>query len=334
MLKSNSLFMIIPGVILAVFVAIPSVFLGQLYKPIGAVAYAIIIGFLIRNIFGLKPIFETGNKFAIKKLLRLAIVLLGVRLYFVDILKIGMSSILIIICCIVCAIGLTMYIAKLFKLPKKIGILIGVGTTICGNSAIIATAPIIEAEDEDVAFAVSTITLFGLIAVLLYPILGRFLSMSDTTFGTWAGTAINDTSQVVTAGYIFSEDAGNVATVVKLTRNLFIVPVIILMGFICNRNRPQGETKKEANFLQYFPLFVLGFIAMGILRSMDVFSLKGIFLIKETSSYLIVICVAAIGLGTSLKSMKKVGWVPFYVGLCASTTMAVLSYVLIRVFNI
>ena len=333
-MKRSGLTQIVPGIILAIAVAVPSLFFNSLYKPVGAVAYAIVIGFLIRNLFGLNSIFEPGNKFAVKKLLRLAIVLLGVRLYIHDVLRIGLGSLIIIICCIVCAISLTLYIAKLFKLAPRLAVLIGVGTTICGNSAIIATAPVIEAQDDEVAFAVSTITLFGLLAVLFYPILGHVLHMSDTTFGTWAGTAINDTSQVVTAGYIFSEDAGNVATVVKLTRNLFMAPVIILVGFICNRKTPQGQSKGGVNILQSFPLFVLGFLAMGVLRSLDVFSAKGIELIKDTSTYLIVVCVAAIGLGTSLSSMKKVGWRPFYVGLCASIVMASLSYVLIRAFSI
>lgn len=330
----KNIIILIPGLLLTVAVAIPSVGLHWCYKPISAVAIAMLLGLFLRNAFGLPGVFSHGVGFAVTRLLKLAIILLGVRLSFVEILEIGAGSLIIVLSCITLSILLVQYISSLIKLPPRLGTLIGVGTSICGNSAIIATAPVIKAEDDEVAFAVATITFFGVMAVLFYPVAGHLLQMTDTTFGTWAGTAINDTSQVVTAGFIYSESAGNVATVVKLTRNLFMAPVIIIMGLLYNRGQAEGSRKVGFNLKNAFPFFILGFIAMAILRTAGVFPAEVVQLLKTISDFLIVVCIAGVGLNTSFKAMKNVGLKPFYMGLVASVVMGGVSFVLIKWFGI
>lgn len=322
---------LLAGIIPSVLLAIVSLSIHGLYKPISAVAIAIIVGLVIRNTIKLPTICSEGNSFVIKRILRLAIILLGVRLSFVEVFQIGGNAFFIVVTCIVLSLTLVQLLSKAMNVSPRLGTLIGVGSSICGNSAIVATAPVIRAEDEETAFAVATITLFGVMAVLFYPIIGHLLGMTDTAFGMWAGTAINDTSQVVTAGFIFNESAGEVATVVKLTRNLLMAPVIIVMSIAYNRRQTKGMGK--ISIKKVFPLFVLGFVAMAILRTLDVFSPEVIRTIKNASSFLIVMSVAAIGLNTSFASMKKVGLKPFYVGLAASCIMGGLSFVLIRVFG-
>ncbi|NIA07861.1 MAG: putative sulfate exporter family transporter [Actinobacteria bacterium] len=326
---------ILPGALLALAVAIPSVWLHSLYSPLSAVAVAMLLGLLLRNALRLPSVCDPGIGFVVKKLLRLAIVLLGVRLSFLEVLKIGGGSLLIVVTCITVAIILVRYFSRLIKLPPRLGILIGVGTSICGNSAIVATAPVIEAEDKEVAFAIATITLFGVAAVLVYPVIGHLLNMTDTTFGTWAGTAINDTSQVVTAGFIYSPLAGKVATVVKLTRNLFIAPVIVIMGILHSRGQDKGEKSSTISLKKIFPLFVLGFVAMAILRTLGLFPDAIITLLRGISNFLIVMCIAGVGLHTSRFSvMRKIGFKPLYVGLLASLIMGGISFVLIKLVGV
>ena len=160
--------------------------------------------------------------------LRFGIILLGLRLSLQDVVATGLKALILVSICITVALILAYYAGRLFKVPPRLAALIGVGTAICGNTAIVATAPVLDANEEEVSFAVATITLFGLLAVLIYPIIGHALGLSDRFFGLWAGTAVNDTSQVVAVGAIFSEAALNVATIVKLTRNTLMAPLIVL----------------------------------------------------------------------------------------------------------
>ena len=336
--KKFNVLTLIPGTLLVLAISIPAVYVHKLYKPLSAVAIAIVVGVLIRNLFGLPEKCKRGTTFAVKRILRLGIVLLGVRLSFVEVLKIGGGALAIIVICITLAILVVRYISSRIGLPDRLGTLIGVGTSICGVSAIVATSPAIDAREEETAFAVATITLFGLLAVLLYPIIGRLVQMSDTFFGMWAGTAVNDTSQVVATGFIYSPEAGKIATVVKLTRNLFMAPVILILSYFygmrSNRDRTGDMEKKKINYKKTFPVFVLGFVGMSVLRTLGVFPVEAISVLKTTASFLIVTAIAGVGLGTDFSSMKKMGLKPFYAGLSASVFMALVSFILISLFRV
>lgn len=325
-----SILALLPGIGLAAAVAVPSVVVNEFVPPLSAVAVAMVVGLLVRNLAGLPQTCGAGTKFVTKRVLRLAIILLGIRLSFSEMVRTGLHALLIIVCCITIAILLVQWFSRLLKLPARLGTLIGVGTSICGNSAIMATAPAIDAEDEETSFAVATISLFGVMAVLVYPLIGHVLDMTNTTFGAWAGTAINDTSQVVTAGFIYSEPAGKVATVVKLTRNLFMAPVIVVMGVLYHRGQRGRGPAKKLNLAKAFPLFVLGFVLMAVVRTLDVLPAAWVGVIKTTSSYLVVLSIAAVGLNTSFRAMRKIGLRPFYVGLLASILMGGVSFALIR----
>jgi uncharacterized integral membrane protein (TIGR00698 family) len=205
-------------------------------------------------------------------------------------------------------------------------------------SAIVATAPIIEAREEETALAVATITIFGLVAVLLYPLLGRLWGLSDSFFGTWAGTAVNDTSQVVATGLIFSRQAGEIATVVKLTRNLFLAPVMMTLSWLClRRQQTEGGTRCAGGGVklsQIVPLFVLGFLGMAVLNSLGAFPPPVRHTIQTVSQFLIIAALAGVGLETNVGAMKKIGLKPFYAGLCAAVFMAALSFGLIALLGI
>lgn len=308
----NSIARVLPGLLLVLAISIPATCINKfVYKPISAVFVAIIAGVIIRNVFGLGSVFVPGNTLAVKKLLRLGIILMGIRLSFCQVVGIGLGALPIIVICIVSAIVLVHLLCRRINLPGRLATLIGVGTSICGVSAIVATSPAIGADEEETAFAVGTISMFGLLAVILYPFIGHMLNMSDTVFGTWAGTAVNDTSQVVATSGIYSQEACKIATVIKLTRNLFMAPVIILMSLLYARAKAQGDGDNvgstKIDYVKAFPLFVLGFVAMAILSTLNhpdettyrYLTKEGVAFIKDAASFLIVTAIAGVGLQTN-----------------------------------
>ena len=187
----------------------------------------------------------------------------------------GLTALILVTICITVALAAGLFCRSPFHVPPRLAALIGVGTAICGNTAIIATAPVLEANEEEMSFAVATITLFGLLAVLVYPLIGHLIGLSDRSFGLWAGTAVNDTSQVVAVGAIFSEAALNVATIVKLTRNTLMAPLIVLFGLIYPRGLHRTMSAKAAaaarlDWSKLIPGFVIGFLLMSLLRTVGV----------------------------------------------------------------
>ncbi|MCL4369827.1 MAG: YeiH family protein [Chloroflexi bacterium] len=329
-----------PGLVLVLAIATVANFSAGFLPPaINGVIVAILLGLLIKNTINVPYQFQPGIKFSLQKLLRLAIILLGIRLSFFDVLRIGAQSLAIIIACMSAALLLAYLGGRLFKLPNRLALLIGVGTAICGNSAIVATAPVLEAKDEEVSFAVATITLFGTLAVFLYPAIGLAAHMSDSFFGTWAGTAVNDTSQVVATGFAFSNAAGQVATVVKLTRNALMAPVIVLIGILWARASARsvstsGLAAKQLKLTKIFPYFVLGFVGMALLNTIEVFPKPVVAQVNNLSSFLILMALSGVGLGTNLSQMRKTGLRPFYLGLFTAAVVASLSVLLITVVGI
>jgi len=303
---------------------------------VSAVAIALILGIAIRNLIGVPDACRPGASFAVKRLLRIGIALMGAQLSLAQVLKTGAAAVLIVATCIVLAILVVRFISARMGMSDRLGTLLGVGTSICGVSAIVATAPAIEAREEETSLAVATITVFGLVAVLLYPILGRLWHLSDAFFGTWAGTAVNDTSQVVATGLIFSERAAEIATVVKLTRNLFMAPVIVVLSWVYLQRRGTGDDKgkKGVKLHQAVPLFVLGFVSMAVLNSLGAFPGDVRHAIQLISQWLILLALAGVGLETNVASMRKIGLRPFYAGLCAAAFMAVVSFGLITLAGV
>lgn len=322
--------------------------------PIEPVMLAIILGMVVSNCWALPKLLQPGFKFSVKKLLPLGIVLLGARLNFQDLIKVGFQGLLLSILETVVALVLFVALTKILKLPQKLGALLGVGTAICGGTAIVATAPVIEAEEKDVVFSVATVTLLGLIGMFALPVLGHFLALSSKQFGVWAGLAIHQTPQVVAAGFAYSADAGQTATIVKLARVCLLAPVVFLIGLVYARNKVKAtgtSERKKINYLHLFPMFVLGFLGMALLKTMGllpdltVHVAKGVLragnhdvsiggLADQISKICITISMAGVGLETKFASMKQTGLKPLAASLVAVLVVASLILLLIRTLAI
>jgi uncharacterized integral membrane protein (TIGR00698 family) len=339
----------IPGLYLVIAVAIVARFTHGLIpwppisRAISEVFIAVVLGLHVRAFIGFSKRFEAGIKFSLQRILRLGIILLGLRLSLQDVVGTGVSAILLILFCMLLALTLAYFLGSAMRVPRRLAVLIGVGTAVCGNSAIIATAPVIEARDEDVSIAVATITFFGTLAVIFYPIIGYLLGVSDPAFGMWAGTAILDTSQVVAAGAAFSARALDVATVVKLVRNTLIAPVILLIGILYARSQHRMSDGQAArsNLGKSLPWFVVGFMGMVLVRTVGVAA--GIFpqdvahpgeltaaaafltSMDNISKFAILMALSAIGLGTDMGAVRRTGVKPVALGFIVAGCVAVVS---------
>lgn len=305
-------------------------------KVLGEVIFAVLGGLLLANAVRLPAATAPGIRFAFETVLRLAIVLLGAGLSFVAALAIGAKALALIVLLMALALGTAHLLGRRLGIPAKLASLIGVGTAVCGNSAISATAPVIGARDEDVAYAIATNTLFGTLAVFAYPLIGHALGLGASEFGTWAGTAVNDTSQVVAAGFAYGDAAGQVATVVKLTRNALMGVVIVGMGFL-HGSSGAGGGGLATRLRQSVPWFVVGFLVMATLNTMGVFTWLTRALgtdvsqaIQWTARSLILLALAGVGLGTRIDAMRRTGLLPLWVGLATAVVTSVASYAWIR----
>lgn len=274
-------------------------------------------------------------KFASKKILKFAIILLGLSLNITTILNVGKMSLIVMIFTLLTCFGGGYFIGKALGLNWKLSNLISAGTGICGGSAIAAIAPTIDADDNDVAYAMSATFIFDMAMIVLFPIMGRALGMTDQAFGIWAGTAVNDTSSVVATSYAFSEGAGDFATMVKLTRTLAIIPTVIIFALVqlhLKRKEAlangQNGSELKANFsiTKIFPWFILGFLAMSIVASIFPIPTAVVSITKSASKFLMVCALAAIGLNTSFSSMKEAGIKPMIHGFIISALVVIVAF--------
>jgi uncharacterized integral membrane protein (TIGR00698 family) len=325
-----------PGLAAAAAVAAVARLSAQ-WLPFGLseILLAIWLGLVIATAGWLPTRTSAGLRFSQQRILRLGIILLGARLSLFDVATIGLGALGLVVVCMTAVFGFVLVVGRLAQLPRRLVLLIGVGTAVCGNSAIIATAPVLKAEEREVSFAVATITLFGTLAVFLYPLVGGALHLSDATFGVWSGVAVNDTSQVVAASAAYSPVARDVATVVKLVRNTLMAPLIMLIAFWWSRTaaRVEGESARQGA-LKAFPLFVLGFLAMALLRTAGIIDAPGARLIDEVAKICILIALAGVGLSTRLGLLWSVGPAPLLLGLGAGALLATLSLLAITTLAI
>lgn len=348
---------ILPGALLCLMMAAPAWFLGQQYPMIGSPVFGMLMGMIMVMIFPnllsmVIPMrnvkmkftaiqFEDGVKYTSKKILQYSIILLGFGMNLFHVLKVGSQSLFIIGFTLTAAFFMAFFMGKVLKLDGKMVALIGVGTSICGGSAIAATAPVIRAKDEDVAHAISTIFLFNIIAVFIFPPLGHILGMSDIGFGMWAGTAINDTSSVVAAGAAWSNAAGNntalaFATIVKLTRTLMIVPITLVLAiYTAKIDQKNHGVNEESRFsvIKVFPWFVIGFVVAAIINTViDIPWISDAFV--TVGKFMIVMAMSAIGLHTNIKKLISNGLKPIMLGLCCWLTVASVSLLVQAVMRI
>ncbi|MBM3450885.1 MAG: putative sulfate exporter family transporter [Armatimonadetes bacterium] len=293
----------------------------------GDASLAVAIGLAIGNALRLPDAVRPGAAWLSRSGLRLAIFLLGARLAFEHVLRGGAASLVLLLATMSIAALVVRFAGQRAGLPASLTTLVAVGTAICGNSAILATAPLIEADRREVAFAVATITLFGTIAVFVFPIVGHVLALPPAVYGVWAGAAVNDTSQVLAAGTAYGATAASVATVVKLTRNALMAPVLVGIGLFQAR-RAAGVSASDA-IRKSVPTFVLGFLAVAALNSMGALPAPLRQVMLDVSRWLIVAALFGIGLTTRFSDLRDVGTKPFLVGLVASLGLATLALLIV-----
>ncbi|MBP3039230.1 YeiH family putative sulfate export transporter [Bacillaceae bacterium Marseille-Q3522] len=320
-----------PGLGLAAVLAIPAWLFGTLFPIIGSPVLGILLGMAL-NFWTRPAVFNDGITFTGKKVLQYSIVLMGFGLNFLGIIKVGGQTLELMIFTLIAAFITAFVVGKVLKIEGRTQTLIGVGTAICGGSAIAATAPVIHANEKEVAHAISTIFLFNVIAAFLFPFLGHLLGMSDRTFGLWTGTAVNDTSSVVAAGYTFSHAAGNLAVVVKLTRTLMIVPVTLFLAFYMSRKTAK-TSKNSYHLSKIFPWFVLGFVAAAMVNTFLPIPVDIVNFLVEAGKYMIVMAMVSIGLNTNVVKLIKSGGKPLLLGFICwgvlSLTSLIVQYLIL-----
>lgn len=333
------------GIGICLVIAVPSWILGKQFPIIGGPVIAMLAGMLITLFLKEKGMFESGIKYTSKKILQYAVILLGFGLNLQVILQTGKQSLPIIISTIATSLVIAYALHRAMHIPGKISTLIGVGSSICGGSAIAATAPVIDADDEEVAQAISVIFFFNVLAAILFPTLGTMLGFSQTSgeaFGIFAGTAVNDTSSVTAAASTWDSMYGlgsatlDKAVTVKLTRTLAIIPITLVLAFLRAR-KTEGEGAEKVSMKQVFPFFILFFIgasiitttatAMGI--SAEVFNP-----LKELSKFFIVMAMAAIGLNTNVIKLVKNGGKPILMGMACWIGITLVSLVMQSVLGL
>jgi len=345
---------VLPGLILALLLAVAGQFLSELIgvtwmglpkSPISAIMMAILLGVLIRNTVSLPPLFQPGIRFGLVRVLRFGIVLLGIRLSLGEVGAIGLKSLPVIIGAVAAALLIVTYFSRKLGLSGRLGTLIAVGTSICGATAIVATAPAIGARDDEVSYSVACITLFGVIAMLVYPFAAHWLFAGDPfASGLFLGTSVHETAQVAGAGLVYQQyyddpQALDVATVTKLVRNLGMLVIIPLMSILYHRSA--ADTGEVPRWWTMIPLFVVGFACMSLIRTIGdsgdlAFGILHaeqwqavVSYTKKTAEICLAIAMAAVGLGTSIRGLKNIGLKPLAAGLFSALLVGGVSVTLI-----
>ena len=340
---------IIPGIILAfVLYTLSQGFnniigielLGYSKSPISTAMIAILLGMFFGNVFKVRDGFQKGLDFTREYILKLGIICLGIQLKPFKFSDFGKIAIPLIVICIISVLIVIKILIKKLKIPTRMAYLISIGSTVCGTTAIMATAPVIKATKNEVSYAIANITLFGILSMLIYPYFANFYFNNEPLLiGLFLGTSIHETSQVAAAGLIYeqqfnSPETLNIATITKLIRNTFLIIMIPLFAFLYNR----GQAKeKNYSLFSIFPYFVLGFVGMIVLRNIgdEIFTLSSnwidtVEIIKFSSKIFLTMAMAAIGLSTNLKDIKSMGHKPFIVGFIAMLTVGIVCIITIE----
>jgi uncharacterized integral membrane protein (TIGR00698 family) len=339
-----------PGVLLASALALaaylvtsPAVGLlpAGLNEP---VMFVLPLGILIGNLCKLPDRCKSGVRYTVKTVLTVGIVLLGARLNFGDVLKVGAPALAMSAAQVALLLGMALVLRRTMRLGGKQATLLGVGTAICGGSAVIATAPVIEADERDVAFSVATVSFLGLLAMFLLPVAAKLFGMDPRSFGVWAGLAIHQTPQAVAAGFAYHPEAGQAATLVKLARVCLLAPVVLILGFLY-RHRVHARERRKYGFFDFLPAMVIGFLGLAVAHTLRLIpslqfpqgsilpSTDLLDLFRVGSGFAITMGMAAVGLETSFGSLRNVGLRPIVAGGLLAIAAAFFSLAAIRLFG-
>lgn len=331
------------GVLLCLAIAVPSFFLGRLLPVVGGPVFSILIGMVIALFLKERRAFDSGIKFTSKKILQWAVVLLGFGMDLSVVAQTGIQSLPIIISTISVSLAVAFLLKKVIGVERNPSILIGVGSSICGGSAIAATSPVIGADDEEVAQAISVIFFFNVIAALLFPTLGALIGFdisSGTAFGIFAGTAVNDTSSVTACASTWDNMWGlgtatlDKAVTVKLTRTLAIIPITLALAFMRAR---RGEGEENVSIRRIFPFFILYFVLASLLTTvLTALGVPGDAFVpfKELSKFLIILAMAAIGLNTDIAKLVRTGGKPLLLGFSCWVSITLVSLLMQHVLGL
>ena len=324
-----------PGVALCLVLAVPSWLLGRAFPIVGGPVFAILLGMALALLLRDRGAAQAGVAYTSKKILQYAVILLGFGLNLSEIARVGAASLPIILSTISTSLIVSFLLYQLMKMPANISTLIGVGSSICGGSAIAATAPVIDAGDEEIAQSISVIFLFNIMAALIFPTLGGVLGLSNEGFGLFAGTAVNDTSSVTAtaAAWDGMHPGANTldqATIVKLTRTLAIIPITLVLALwrTARARRTGGTGESSFSLKKVFPFFILFFILASVITTAAVSAGvdAGVFQpLKELSKFLIIMAMGAIGLNTDLVKLVRTGGRPILMGACCWAAIAAVS---------
>jgi uncharacterized integral membrane protein (TIGR00698 family) len=321
---------IIPGLLLTSGLALLAYSLKKIpsLSFLSALILAILLGILVKNTIGTPKIFQPGITFTLKRILRLAIILLGLQLSLPQVIAVGPLGLGIVIFTLVSTFIFTCWFGRQLGVNNKLTKLIAAGTSICGASAVVATNSVVESQDEDVAYAVAIVTVFGTISMLLYPLLPAFLNLNSQEFGIWCGVSIHEVAQVVAAAFQDGQTSGEIATIAKLSRVIFLAPIVLILGFLSTGISKKSQQVKLSNLP--IPWFVFGFIVLIILNSFNIFpsSVKG--MVIEGNRFLLTIAMAGMGLQTNIKKIKETGVKPLYLGAASWIFISILSFGMVK----
>lgn len=331
------------GVVLCAILALPAWILGQYFPLVGAPVFAILLGIIVGSFYHNRTKTAAGIAFTSKYILQTAVVLLGFGLNLMQVVKVGVQSLPIIISTIATSLIVAFCLQKWLKLDVNTATLVGVGSSICGGSAIAATAPVIKAKDEEVAKSISVIFLFNILAALIFPTLGDMLGLTNHGFALFAGTAVNDTSSVTATAAawdaIHHSNTLDGATIVKLTRTLAIIPITLVLSFYTafKESKNGGASEKTFSLKKAFPMFVLYFLLASIVTTVVSglgMSVELFEQLKVLSKFFIVMAMGAIGLNTNPIKLVKTGGQAIGVGAACWLAITCVSLLMQHVLGI
>ena len=316
-----------PGLVLAFGIAVVAYILSEVLPSglLGGTLIALLLGMLLNPFVMRTDKFDSGMNWTSKHVLRSGIILAGITLSFSQVIEAGKYALVLMVFTLVTAFGVGYLCKRIFKINWKLASLLSISTAICGGTAVATLGPTIRAKDRDIAYAISATFLFDMLTVIAFPWIGRWLGLSDTSYGLWIGTAVNDTSSVVAAGYAFSDAAGVLATIVKLTRTLFIVPIVLIFSWIYAKKETPTQSAEKVNIKNIFPWFILGFLVVVGIRSTGLLPETAVDMVAFSSKFFLSMALAAIGLKTSFKEIAGVGLKPMIAGVVIDLSVVFVS---------
>jgi len=317
------------GLILVVGIAAGAFALHKVegFHLISPMMMAVFLGLLFRRAFRIRRSFRKGITFALQRLLKIAVVLLGLQLNFTQIFDVGWNGFLAITFILTSTFFFSLWVGRQLGLDQRLTRLIAIGTSICGASAIIGANSVIKGKEEHVAYSITVVTLFGFLSMLLFPLIGELFQLAPKTFGFWAGTSIHETAQVIGAAFQGGQESGEVGTVAKLSRVLFLAPAIIILGCIPGERSLEGGDAKLSKRSIPVPWFVIGFIGMVTINSFLPLTPELLAQVKYGNKFLLTVTLAALGLQMSFSKIKKVGLRPLCLGGCAWLFVSTVGFI-------